>query len=275
MPQCLRELGVFFWRQIQASVFPLFLFATMAFTEFTTLGLPRYDLLLILSLAMQVFMVRSGLETLNELKMVTAFHLLGLGLELYKVSHGSWSYPDAGFKIGGVPLYSGFMYASVASYMMQGWRRFELELVAWPNPRWLFLTAIAIYLNFFLAKTFGDVRWWILAVVLAVFFKAKVLYTTFPGLRREMPILLAFGLIGLFVWFAEHLCTWLHAWEYPYQHGSWTFVDVGKLSSWLMMVIISFVVVAQVKRLNQGQSRRQEQSGWENSDLQIEKGTAH
>lgn len=43
------------------------------------------------------------------------FHLIGLALEIFKVHMGSWSYPEEGYvKIFGVPLYSGFMYASVA-----------------------------------------------------------------------------------------------------------------------------------------------------------------
>lgn len=216
----LRELGGFIWRHIQSSVFPLFLFGVMGLTTVSTLGLPRYDLLLGLSLAMQAFMVISGLETVNELKMVSAFHLLGLCLELYKVSHGSWSYPEPGFKIRGVPLYSGFMYASVASYMMQGWKRFELQLEGWPKLPYLAIAAISIYANFFLSRVFGDVRWWIIAIILVIFWKCRVRFTTIVGVRRSMPMLVAYGLIGLFVWFAEHLCTWLRAWEYPISTGA-------------------------------------------------------
>src|SRR5690606_15973009 len=99
--------------------------------------LPRYDWLLIICLAMQVWMLRSGLETHDELKVITVFHLIGLALELFKVRMGSWSYPEEGWtKVGGVPLYSGFMYASVASYLCQAWRRMKVELVHWP-PLWL------------------------------------------------------------------------------------------------------------------------------------------
>ena len=244
----MRELGGFIWKHVQSSVFPLFLFAAMGFTKFTTLGLPRYDVLLVLSLLMQTFMYWTKLETISELRTVFAFHLLGLALELYKVSHGSWRYPQEGFKIAGVPLYSGFMYASIASYMMQGWRRFELVLVGWPRASWLIAGCAAIYVNFFLARTYGDVRWWILAVLAVIFARCRVQFTTLPNRRRAMPVLLAFLLIGTFVWFAEHLCTWLGAWQYPYQREMWTLVDAGKLSSCTMMVIISFTIVAELKR---------------------------
>src|SRR3712207_8701203 len=45
----------------------------------------------------------------------------------------SWSYPEQGFfEVFGVPLYSGFMYASVASYMCQAWRLLDLDLKNYP-----------------------------------------------------------------------------------------------------------------------------------------------
>ena len=192
----MREFAAFAGKHVRSSIFPLFLFAAMGLTRLSTLGLPRYDLLLALSVGMQAYMVWSGLETLNELKMICAFHVLGLGLELYKVSHGSWTYPEAGFKIGDVPLYSGFMYASIASYMMQGWRHFELELVRWPKWPWLVGAGLAIYANFFIARHFGDSRWWIIAFLGILFFRTSVQFSTLPGKRRQMPVLLAFFLIG-------------------------------------------------------------------------------
>jgi uncharacterized membrane protein YoaT (DUF817 family) len=48
----------------------------------------------------------------------------------------------------GVPLYSGFMYASVASYLCQAWRRIKVELVNWPPFIIVVPLAAAIYLNF-------------------------------------------------------------------------------------------------------------------------------
>lgn len=60
----------------------------------------------IICVLMQLWMVRSGLETRDELKVITLFHLIGLALELFKVHMGSWSYPEEGYsKIFGVPLY--------------------------------------------------------------------------------------------------------------------------------------------------------------------------
>ena len=130
----LKQLVRFSWEQALSCLFPVVIFASLAFTQIMPLPfLSRYDWLLIICLLMQWWMVRSGLETRDELKVITLFHLIGLALELFKVHMGSWSYPEEGyFKIFGVPLYSGFMYASVASYLCQAWRRLKVELVKWP-----------------------------------------------------------------------------------------------------------------------------------------------
>ena len=61
---------------------------------------------------------------------------------------GSWSYPEEAFsKIFGVPLYSGFMYASVASYICQSWRRLDLQIYDWPKP--FLAISIGVFPNLF------------------------------------------------------------------------------------------------------------------------------
>ncbi len=128
------QLVRFGWQEALSCVFPVVIFVALAVTDRVPLPLlPRYDWLLAICLGMQWWMVRSGLETRDELKVISVFHLIGLALELFKVHHGSWSYPDEGYsKVLGVPLYSGFMYASVASYLCQAWRRLDVGLVRWP-----------------------------------------------------------------------------------------------------------------------------------------------
>lgn len=39
-------------------------------------------------------MIAFKLESLDEVKVIGVFHLIGLALELYKVHMGSWSYPE-------------------------------------------------------------------------------------------------------------------------------------------------------------------------------------
>ncbi|WP_445293270.1 DUF817 domain-containing protein [Cohnella sp. 56] len=244
------QLVRFGWQQALSCVFPVVIFSSLALTQLVPLPwIPRYDWLLVICLSMQAWMLRTGLETRDELKVITVFHLIGLALELFKVHMGSWAYPEAGWsKIGGVPLYSGFMYASVASYLCQAWRRLAVELVRWPSFWLVAPLAAAIYLNFFVHHYWIDIRWWLSALVLLVFWRTWVTFEV-GRQRYRMPLALSFVLIGFFIWIAENVATFFGAWQYPDQSASWRFVHFGKVSSWLLLVIVSFLIVATLKRV--------------------------
>ncbi|SFK32474.1 Uncharacterized membrane protein YoaT, DUF817 family [Halobacillus dabanensis] len=252
----IKQLFGFGWEQALSCLFPVVIFASLALTQWVSVPfLPRYDLLLFICLWMQWGMVRSGLETIDELKVISLFHIIGLTLEIFKVHMGSWSYPEEGyFKVFGVPLYSGFMYASVASYLCQAWRRLKVDLVRWPSFWSVVPLATAIYLNFFTHHYWMDVRWWLAGLVLIVFWRASVTYEV-GGVRYRMPLVLAFVLIGFFIWLAENIATYLGAWEYPNQTDAWNLVHVGKVSSWLLLVIVSFLIVATLKQVK-GKERK-------------------
>lgn len=192
-------------------------------------------------------MYKLRLETKDELKVIAVFHLAGLGLELFKTHWHCWSYPEPGWtKVAGVPLYSGFMYASVAGYLCQAWRRFDIELFGWPGGWKPELLAGAIYLNFFTEHWLPDTRGLLAILILFVFSR------TFVGFRvRRFPYVLplpaAFVLIGFFLWGAENIATFFGAWQYPNQQGGWHPVSVTKVGSWSLLVIFSFLIVAQLK----------------------------
>ncbi|WP_209124011.1 DUF817 family protein [Alkalihalobacillus sp. BA299] len=171
--RALKQLVRFGWEQALSCLFPVVIFASLAFTQIMPLPfLPRYDWLLIICLLMQWWMVRSGLETRDELKVITLFHLIGLALELFKVHMGSWSYPE------------------------EGYSTYEVD-----------------------------------------------------GTRYRMPLALSFVLIGFFIWIAENIATFFGAWEYPNQTDAWSPVHLGKVSSWLLLVIVSFLIVATLKQV--------------------------
>ncbi|WP_117168587.1 DUF817 domain-containing protein [Paraliobacillus sediminis] len=248
--KALKQLYLFGLQQALSCIFPVVIFASLAITKFVSLPLlSRYDWLLLICLITQVLMVYTHLETRDELKVITIFHLIGLALELFKVHMGSWSYPDEGYsKFFGVPLYSGFMYASVASYLCQAWRRLNVRLIKWPPFALVVPLAAAIYFNFFTHHFWIDIRWFLSALVILVFRKTWVVFEVGSTFYR-MPLSLSFVLIGFFIWIAENIATFFSAWEYPDQAEAWTLVHLGKVSSWLLLVIVSFLIVATLKQV--------------------------
>ncbi|WP_088006846.1 DUF817 domain-containing protein [Indiicoccus explosivorum] len=250
----MRDFIRFGYLQALCCIFPVIIFAALAVSKVVEVpGLPRYDLILLICLAGQVFMVASRLESRDELKVICVFHAIGLALELYKVHMGSWAYPeDAYTKFFGVPLYSGFMYASVASYLCQSWRRMELKMYSWPHPALTVLISALIYFNFFTHHFTYDFRWVLKGMLVFIFFKTMVTFRV-NGHLYKMPLLLSFVLIGFFIWIAENISTFLGAWQYPGQAASWSVVHIGKISSWSLLVIISVIIVAQLKRVKSGE----------------------
>jgi uncharacterized membrane protein YoaT (DUF817 family) len=242
------QLLDFGYHQAMSCLFPAAIFGTLALSRSIAVPfLPRYDAILLILLAVQFLMYRSGLESRDELKVIGVFHVIGLLLELYKVHMGSWSYPEPGFtKLFGVPLYSGFMYASVASYMCQVWRRLNMDMTGWPGMPSAALLGGAIYLNFFTHHFIPDFRWGLTALVVLVFGRTWIAYRV-RGKTYRMPLTVAFVLVGFFIWLAENIATFFNAWKYPDQHQAWRLVSFGKISSWFLLVIISVIIVAQLK----------------------------
>src|SRR5262245_39842076 len=79
------ELFAFTWKQAWACLFAGLIFLFLGVTKvFAIPGVERYDLLLFLCIIVQVAMVASRMETVDELKVICVFHLLGLLLELWK-----------------------------------------------------------------------------------------------------------------------------------------------------------------------------------------------
>jgi len=255
----IERLAFFTIQEALACIFPVLIFLTLAVTKVVPIpGLHRYDVILVFCLLIQAGMYLAGLETRDELKVIGVFHLLGIALELFKVHHGSWSYPEEAWsKVGGVPLYSGFMYASVASYLCQAWRRLDVRLHGWPPGFVIVPLAIAVYGNFFTHHWLPDIRWWLTAAIFVVFLRTRVTFRV-PDTRLWMPLPLAFFLIGLFVWFAENIATFFNAWQYPSQADGWRMVDIQKLSSWFLLVIISFIAVAALKHVKEARGMRDE-----------------
>lgn len=248
-----KRLLVFGCQQALSCLFPVLIFLTLAVSKLVHIPhLYRYDFILIVCLLIQAVMYFTGLETKDEVKVICVFHLIGLALEIFKVHMGSWSYPEPGIsKILDVPLYSGFMYASVASYLIQAWRRLHIRLHSWPSASVTVPLGAAIYMNFFTHHLVYDVRWLLTIILFVVFYRTWVEYRV-DGVTSRMPLTLSFLLIGFFIWLAENIATFFGAWQYPDQKDSWSLVHIGKISSWFLLVIISFIIVAQLKHVKAG-----------------------
>lgn len=267
----LKEFLIFGIKEARACVFAgSFLFLLAASGHIRIPGLARYDFLFLSAIAIQAGLIAARVENWREVAVLSLFHLVGMGLELFKTSPHvrSWSYPEhAFFRLGTVPLYSGFMYASVASYIMQAWRLFALRLSGFP-PFWLAVSlCAAIYANFFTDHFMMDIRWPLAAAILVAFWKTRVHFTVTKR-ERSMPLVVSFVLIGFFIWVAENIATYFGAWVYPNQAKQWAIVGPAKISSWMLLVIISFIIVAALKEIFPKQRELREQSVLLAADIQ-------
>ncbi|MDQ8029666.1 MAG: DUF817 domain-containing protein [Brevundimonas sp.] len=212
-----------------------------------TAPVSRYDFLVVGAVAIQIGMLALKLEGRDEAVVIFLFHVAGTIMELFKTAHGSWVYPeDSLLRIGAVPLFSGFMYAAVGSYIARVQRVFHIRVSGYP-PFWLTaVLAAAIYVNFFAHHWLPDVRIALFAATVLIFGRGWFWFTT-DRRRRRMPLLLGYLLVALFIWFAENLGTLAQAWTYPTQEAGWTVVGLEKLGSWFLLMIISIVLVSIVR----------------------------
>ncbi len=209
--------------------------------------LARYDFLTLAAVAIQIGMLALRLETLEEAKVILAFHIVGTIMELFKTAHGSWIYPEAStLRIGAVPLFSGFMYAAVGSYIARVWRIFDFRYTAYPKASATYLLAIAIYVNFFAHHWLPDTRLLLFGAMLLLFWRTRVYFRVWKE-HRWMPLPIGWLLVALFIWFAENISTFSRAWTYPDQHAGWQLVSPSKLGAWYLLMYISFVLVAVIQ----------------------------
>ncbi|MBO0921020.1 DUF817 domain-containing protein [Cellulomonas sp. zg-ZUI222] len=243
------ELTVFTLKQGWACLFGALLLALLLAARFwypDDAWLARNDALTVAALVLQVGMLLTRLETVRELRVVLLFHVVGTAMEVFKTDAGSWSYAAEGvLRVGAVPLFSGFMYGAVGSYLVRVFRIFELRFDRYPR-RWVTaVLAVAVYANFFTHHWVADARWVLVAAVVLVFGRS-VMHLRVHAARPRMPVLLAFTLVAAFIWLAENVATFAGAWLYPSQVDGWHVVGGSKLVSWFLLMIISVVLVTWV-----------------------------
>jgi uncharacterized membrane protein YoaT (DUF817 family) len=208
--------------------------------------LARYDFLVLAAIAIQAAMLWFRLETWEEAKVIFIFHAVGTVMEIFKTAMGSWIYPEPSvLRIAGVPLFTGFMYAAVGSFITRSWRLFDFEFTRHPPLGPLALLSVAIYVNFFTQHYVTDLRVLLFAGA-AVLFGPCWIHFKVWHVHRRMPMLIGLVLVALFIWFAENIGTFTAAWIYPNQKKGWALVSWNKLGSWFLLMIISYTMVAEI-----------------------------
>ncbi|AWT41256.1 DUF817 domain-containing protein [Streptomyces actuosus] len=210
------------------------------------LPVARYDLVLLYGVVLTVVARVVGWESRRDMAVIAVCHVVGLLFELVKVRLGSWSYPeDAVTKIAGVPLYGGFMYAAVASYVCRAWHLMRLSCTGYRAVA-TGVVAAAVYLNFFTHHWLPDLRWPLAAALVLATAGTWVGFSVGAD-RYRMPLALSFVLIGFFLWVAENAATYAGAWSYPSQLHGWQPVSPSKIVAWALLISVTFVVAERAK----------------------------
>lgn len=250
LPYGLAELVMFTLKQGWACLFGGLMLAGILLSAqiwHADWALARYDALLIYAVALQVLFLATGMETWEEARVILLFHVTGTAMEIFKVQAGSWAYPGDGvMKLWDVPMFSGFMYASVGSYIARVIRLFDMRFAPYP-PLWItFVLAVAIYVNFFAHHFTIDIRNILFVATLVLFWRTRV---WFHIAERAfwMPLPLAAFLSSFALWVAENVGTRTKTWLYAGQLSD-DWVSFSKLGSWYLLLYVSFVTVTVVSR---------------------------
>jgi uncharacterized membrane protein YoaT (DUF817 family) len=248
------ELWHFFIANLRASYFGAFLLFMFLLTEVVTIPLiSRYDFIFLAAIGYQILALVFRFEHGREFLVIILFHILATGMELFKTNPaiGSWTYPglenDVIFALGTVPLFTGFLYSAVGSYISRAFNFLKLSYEHFPAYFHLWIIAALIYINFFTHHFFYDIRYFLFLYVLVIFFRTKVHFQVYKK-ERSMPFLLTAFLTALFVWIAENIGTITSIWTYPSQLEYWHLVSFNKIGSWFLLLILSFALVSIIYR---------------------------
>lgn len=246
----LYEFLLFGLKQAWACLFGGAMLALILATDFwwpADAPLARYDALFVAALGLQALLLATRLERPDEALVILVFHAVGTAMEVFKTAQGSWIYPDAGLlRIGGVPLFSGFMYGAIGSFIARSFRLMDFHFIGYRTQA-VWALALAAYVNFFTHHYVTDLRLVLFVLCFLLLGRTWIVFTI-DRTPRRMPLLLGFVLVALFIWFAENIGTFAGAWAYPGQQGGWRPVAPGKLGAWFLLMMLSFALVTLAHR---------------------------
>ncbi|MGB0370170.1 MAG: DUF817 domain-containing protein [Opitutales bacterium] len=249
----LEEFLLFGIKQAWACLFGALLLAGILVTHYwyPDIALHRFDFLFIYAVSIQIALIAFRLESWRELGVIMIFHVLATLMELFKThdSIGSWTYEgDTVIRLGNVPLFAGFMYSAVGSYMARVWRGFEFQFENFPPIKLAVTLATLSYLNFFSHHFIFDIRWLLILGILIAYRKTWVCFRADKS-HRKMPLLIGFTLVSFFIWVAENISTFARAWVYPNQEQGWQLIGPEKWTAWFLLMQLSFVLIVVLRQL--------------------------
>jgi uncharacterized membrane protein YoaT (DUF817 family) len=243
-----------FWvgrQQILACLFGIALLAGMLLTRSWDPGvaMARADFLFLYALGLQLILILFRFEHRREVIVILVFHVLATLMEWFKTSPtiGSWRYPDEGaiFRVYQVPLFAGFLYSSVGSYLARAWRLFHFRFVNYPPVILTMILALLAYVNFFTHHFIFDLRVTLIVASIILFARTRLIFAT--GRRdRSVPLVAGLVFVALMIWVAENAGTYARAWVYPDQESGWRPVSFHKFWAWYLLMTLSFVLVSLV-----------------------------
>ncbi|MDD5152728.1 MAG: DUF817 family protein [Candidatus Pacebacteria bacterium] len=247
MINVLIEFGIFLKKQASSAIFGgLMLFFLLLSRVVAVPGFHRYDVLFVVAVLVQLVLIVTRLEHPKEILAIIIFHICAMLMEIWKTSPavGSWSYPEpAFFAIATVPLFTGFMYSSVGSYIARSWRINNFRFVNLPKRLILILLGLTIYVNFFTNVLVQDARYLLFALAVVIFWKTKF-YATITSRTFCIHPLVSNALFAGVIWLAEQAGTFSRAWIYADQSDVWTPVSFHYFTSWYMLLIFSFIIIS-------------------------------
>ena len=241
-----------FWAElVKSSLFWIFFFLSFAFWKYvTSFWLMLGDFMFISVVFIQIILITTQYESWKECKIILLYHLLGFVMEAFKTHPAiwSWHYQYMGFfTVLSVPLYSGFMYSAVGSFLFQAMHRLKLQFENFPQFSIAIPLVILIYLNFFTHHFLPDIRYLLLLVIVAVTYRTYT-YFEVKGKRYRMYTLFNLLLAASCIWIAENVATFLWVWLYPNQDAGRSLVSIHKILSRFLLFILSAVIVSYFMR---------------------------
>lgn len=251
----------FFLKQVNACMFGVFLLCLIVLSKFyypfgsdLLDGIERYDFMLLCSVVFQIGLLVFKFESVKEFTVIILFHALAMVMEIFKVKVGSWIYPEpAQIAVFGVPLFAGFMYSAVGSYIARSQRLFQVRFVGYPKFWLTVVLVILIYCNFFTHHYMWDMRWPLTAFSILLFLNTRLRFKVSER-HFQVPLLPVFFCVAVLIWFAENIATYSNVWLYPNQAHEWQMVSLAKVSSWYLLMLLSFVLVQLIADKPSGQA---------------------